>query len=485
MKVLVFGSCPLPIETGVPAQGPGIRTWQLIKPACDADHEILAICLRTEGAYKETSKNEIRSTPFHNLTMINFTFKYFTDVRRIRKIAEEFSPDAIVGAASALPNFMASQVFDIAPFWADCFGDPLTEIQAKAEVYGRDASGDELFGVWKYYRSVLSKADRFSALSNVQNHDLVGQLALMGRLNYENAGIPLVFTIPCGVEEAPPVEKHREPILRGKDIPEKAFIVCFSGSYNTWMDLDLMFDEIDKAMEYIPTLYFLSLGGGTKGYNEKLYDDFRRKTEQSAFRDRYLLKGWAPFHEMPRWYAESDIGINVDRFTYEGVTGSRNRIVQFLAHGLPVATTPLCEISRNLAEIHLVYPFRMRDQEGNDSPVESLSELLTRLSANPERLRCIGSQGQRYVLAQYNYRKTSKPLLSWLENPSRSPDNEARIKRNVKYLNPVEEVMDFDAREQEREYLHGEKAHLDKIRRNPLYRLLRFVKRGILNRNKD
>ncbi|HPB30062.1 MAG TPA: glycosyltransferase [Candidatus Sumerlaeota bacterium] len=483
MKVLFIGSCPLPAESGLPAQGPGIRTWQLVKPAMNAGHICLALCLRTEGVYPKDMEDEARREIQPGLTFINMSHKAFTNPDRIRALALDFKPDAIVGCASVLPGFTASLIRDLAPFWADCFGDPVTEIQAKAEMYGREGCGEELFGVWRYYRAILAGADRFSTLSDAQNHALAGQLALLGRLGYENAGYCLIRTIPCAVEGPPPIrESAPEFTLRGKAFPQDAFVVCFSGSYNTWMDVDLLFSGLEEAMNRVPRLVFLSTGGGTKGYNEKLYNDFLKKVEASPHRERFIMSGWVPFHEVPRYYAEANIGINVDRFTYEGVLGSRNRIIQFLAHGLPVMTTALSEISKSLAEKRMVHIFRMSGAEGETGVAETLPELLERLSAHPGALAETGRLAQKHVLAEYNYERTTRPLMEWLEAPERSPDNIFRAQvapapGEPVYLNPIEHAMDIEGMEGQIEYLLSEKRHLDKIRGTLAYRFLKLIKR--------
>lgn len=491
MRVLFFGSCPMPVERDLPAQGPGIRTWQLIKPVCDAGHKVRALCLRTEGLYPEKAGDTIISAPYQNLNVYNCSFGAYTNSQRMRALAQDFKPDAIVGAASVLPNYTAVLARDIAPVWADCFGDPITEIQAKAQVYGCERTAEELFGVWRIYRAVLVHADRFSALSDAQSHALVGQLALLGRLGFENAGCPLIHTIPCGVEEAP-IASSGENLIRGKRAPADAFIVCFSGSYNTWMDADLLFEGIEAAMRRLPNLYFLSIGGGTKGYNEKLYNYFCLKVENSPFKERFLLMGWVPFEEAPRYYAESNLGINCDRFTYEGVLGSRNRIVQFLAHGLPVATTPLSEISRQLARENLVFPFAMKENTAGAENAEPLPELLARLASDTAALRQTGQAGRKFVLEQFNYERTVKPLLDWLAKPERAPDNKARAKREPVedengvalepvYLNEIERAMDYEFSRRQIELLTCEKKTLDRFRANPFYKSLKFFK-GLFNK---
>jgi glycosyltransferase involved in cell wall biosynthesis len=443
----------------------------------------MALLLRTEGVYPDTLNETISSTPYQNLMMYNMRYKAFTDKEPIRKMAAEFKPDAIVGAASVLPNYIASDLADLAPYWADCFGDPITEIQAKSEIYGRERCADELLTVWKYYRTILSRADQLSGLSDAQNHAIIGQLALLGRIGFETSGFPLVNTIPCGVEAVPSFEKPQAPFLRGIKFPEDSLVVCFSGSYNTWMDMAYLFEGIEESMNRIPNLWFLSIGGETKGYNEKLYQDFCRKVENSPHKGRYILCGWVPFNEAPRYYAEATIGINIDRFTYEGVLGSRNRILQFLAHGLPVVTTPLSEISVQLARRGLVFCFRMRNEKGCTIVTEPLPDLLQHLSENLNNVKQTGLLAQKIVATEFSFKRTASPLLDWLVAPDRAPDNKLRLEKGKPeepaYLNEIERLNDFERIQGELEFLKGEKAQLDRIRSTTLYRLLRFIRKII------
>jgi len=480
LRVLFFGSCPLPLERGVPAQGPGIRTWQLIKPVCDSGHQVAAILLRTQGVYHEPLEDVASSNPYPNLSVYNMKYERFTDISGITAIAEKFRPDAIVGAASVLPNFMAAKMAHLAPFWADCFGDPIAEIQAKAEMYGAEKCAHELFAVWKYFRKTLSTADQFSALSDAQNHALIGELALLGRLGFENAGTPLVFTIPCGVEPPEKTPAPQKPFLRGAKFPSDAFVICFSGSYNTWMDVDYLFEATEESMKRLPQLLFLSIGGGTPGYNEKLYKDFCSSVQKSPHKNRYIFCGWVPFEEVPKYYAESNLGINIDRFTYEGVLGSRNRIVQFLAHGLPVVSTPLSEISVRLSKRGLVHCFRMRSEKGCSVVTEPLPDLLCRLAKNPENLKQVGRLAKKIVSQEFNFKHTAAPLLDWLVSPERAPDNKIRMQkpdfgRGI-YLNEIERLTDFDRVTADLDFLNQEKSRLDKIRQNPLFRIFKKIK---------
>ncbi len=482
-RLLLIGCCPLPCESGQAATGPGIRTWQFLKPLLDAGHRVTALCLRGQGAYDGLETPVVRSEPLPGLVFYNMAVEQFADLRTMRKLARDLHPDAILGVASILPNAMAAQLSDIAPLWADVFGDAISEIQIKASRYPEQSSADELFHVWKLLNQVLKTADKFSTLSNPQHHALLGQLALMGRLNRHTADYELVYTIPCGVEVAGegvkptastasgPAPEHEQRI-RGSEVGESDFVICWSGSYNTWMDADTLFAGLTEAMQHAPQIKFLSLGGGTKGYDEAIYERFVEKVSQSPFKAHFIFKGWVPFAEVPAYYRECDLGINIDCFSYEAVLGSRNRVLQFMKYGVPVLTTRLSEITELLWREKCVLSFEV----GN---AHSLAEELLSAIKGPARLRAMARKGQAFVLEQFEFAKTLKPCLEWVEHPARSPDNIAlQTLRSEKhnshlYLNDPQRLSDFAHVQQ----ALGDHTQLQRLRSRLSYRIAQKLKR--------
>lgn len=482
-RILLLGCSPLPCEPGQAATGPGIRTWQFVKPLLDAGHHVTALCLRAQGSYDGLETPVVRSELVAGLAFYNMAVEQFANSGTMRRLARESRPDAILGVASILPNAMAAQLSDMAPLWADVFGDTMSELQVKAPYYPEESSAEELFHVWKLLNRVLKSADKFSTLSNPQRHALLGQLALMGRLNRHTADYELVHTIPCGVEGAGEEENRaasavsasapeHEHLIRGTEVDTSDFVVCWSGSYNTWMDADTLFAGLTEAMRQAPQIKFLSLGGGTKGYDETIYERFVEKAMQSPFKENFIFKGWVPFSDVPAYYRECDLGINIDCFSYEAVLGSRNRVLQFLKHGVPVLTTRLSEITELLCHERCVLGFEV----GN---AQSLAqELLSAINA-PARLRSMARKGQAFVLEQFEFAKTLTPCLEWLQHPARSPDNVAlhalrSEKRNPHlYLNDPQRLSDFEHVQQ------GLADHeaLQRLRSRLFYRLARKLKR--------
>lgn len=425
-RIALFGTSPLPFEPH-PVAGPALRTWQFARPLAEDGHDLAIFALRTAGCYPEGAPGVITESPMPRVAVRLMSHGAFSEESAVRAALVEFAPDAIVGAGSLLPTATAARHGDLAPVWADLFGDALSEIQSKGGVYGHESIADELFHAWKLLTATLVRGDRFSALSNPQRLALVGQLGLAGRLGAHNDGTDLVAHIPCGIEGrgAAPLPSREEAAARlglHELAGESSFVAMWSGSYNTWTDPATLFEGVELAMAREPSLRFLSVGGGTEGYNPRLYADFLARVEASPHRARYIMRGWVPFAEMPAHYALADIGLNVDRFTYEGVLGSRNRVVQFMDHGVAVLSTALSELTVDLAARGLMRTFALGDPG-------ALAGALCAACRVRGGLRAEGARAAAHVREAYNFGVTTQALRAWCASPRRSPDNAELLAR--------------------------------------------------------
>lgn len=437
-RITIFGTCPLPWED-YPVAGPALRTFQLARPLWEAGHKILLIALRTPGIYPDGLEDLRVTKPFPGVEFCNADYDVFTKRDWVRQKVEAFKPDAIIGAGSLMPNFVASQCADVAPFWADIFGDPISELQSKGGAYGHEATRSDLHHVWNLLTATLLRGDRFSTLSEPQRLALIGELALCGRLNAHTDGADFVVSIPCGVDERDEAGQVKPPSLKDDERRAAAerlgfaeafdaaakggarpFILLWAGSYNTWIDEETLFAGVERAMAADPRVIFLSVGGGTAGYNPKIYEQFLRRVQASKFKGRFIMHGWRPVGDMPLYYSVADAGLNVDRFTYEGVLGSRNRVIQFLKYGVPVLTTELSEITKTLAAKNLITTFSIGD-------AAAFGETVAGLANNPRSLVLQAGRGRKFVLDEYNFVKTAQPVIEWATAPRRAPDNAAAL----------------------------------------------------------
>ena len=109
--------------------------------------------------------------------------------------------------------------------------------------------------------------------------------------------------------------------------------------------METLFQGLEAAMQSDPRLHYVSVGANTYNAPDNVYDRFVAMAAASPHRDRYHMLGWRPWSEMATYYRESNVGINIDALHYETIFGTRTRLVEMIASGLPVVTSLGAELS--------------------------------------------------------------------------------------------------------------------------------------------
>ena len=404
------------VGTGIPAyiparvhRGPGLRTEHFTRALARDGHDLLVLwvdpAMASVGEYQAASC-ELDGRAVASMAVAE------ADLSRpaLARAVAAHRPEALVGVGAGGAAFAARLGLDL-PMWADVFGDPMAEAQAKALL---DNDDTVLVRFWSILGPLLERADRFSAVSGAQAGALLGQLGLSGRLSSRTIGEELVSVIECAAENGADPVSATDPVT-GTPIPEDAFVVLWSGSFNTWCDIGTLFRGVEAAMALEPRLHFVATGGGVDGHDERSYPAFRRMVGSSPYASRFHLRGWVPSAELSAYYRMADLGLVVERTIYERRLGAENRVVQWLAHGLPCLTTAQSELGRSLVERGMAFSFRPGDPE-------SLTEVLRGLLRDRDRLRAAGRAGLRYVETELSFERTAAPLVRWCRQPVRAGD---------------------------------------------------------------
>jgi len=423
-KIFILGMSPLPFENDRKVYGTGIRTWQFILPLLERGHKICVCNYAIPSAYADGFESKYEKEFIYNG---EHSFEYnlfkkddFENIELMSEIFERFKPDCIVGC-TFYPSYIASELLDylknknkninVVPFWADLFGHVMAEAQARAYI---DDNDDCLFHYWNSEYNIISGADIFSCVSSRQQYALIGELGAVGRLNKYTSGYDFTGIIPCGL---PLVEyKHTKNVFRGGDIIKKDdFAVLWTGGYNTWTDIDTLFKGLTAAMEKNPKIKFVSTGGEIPEQDLKTYPRFLSMINESSYRDRFVMKGWVPGEDVPNYYFEADLGINIDKDIYEVRLGSKNRILDWFRAGLCVLSSNVCELTDIMEKEKIGYTFNPYDYR-------DLSQKLIYLADNPGEVKETAIAGKRYALFNFNFDKTTEKLQKWASDPAFSPD---------------------------------------------------------------
>jgi glycosyltransferase involved in cell wall biosynthesis len=405
-RVLIVGFAPLPVER-LPMSGPSLRTWHLVSAILGAGHEVCLIANRGHDVYP-ADLPPITSQRNGALTYHNVADEQWHTPAALISLVTAFAPTCVVGITAA-GSAASVPLASLLPLWADLYGSLMAEAQMKAQVFNDDSY---LAHFWRIELAALQRADRFSTVSARQRWALIGELGLVGRLNRWTSGYEFATTMPIAVETTPFVPQA--PLLRGRVVPEGAFVILYSGGYNTWCDVDGLFAALEGVMHRHLHVHFVSTGGKIEGHDPHTFARFTSMVSASPHASRYHLQGWVPAADLPAYYAESDVAVNADKPSYEAMLGSRTRALDWLRAGLPCVLSDLPELAAEFRAAGVALTYRAGD-------VEDLSACLERCVAHPDLLRTMRKKAPA-LLHQYSYAATTAGLLRWVAEPSHAPD---------------------------------------------------------------
>lgn len=425
-RVLVLGCSPLPFENQLMNYAPGTRTWQLARPLAAAGHAVCVACSRIPGAYSG-GLPEVACLERAGVVIYTLERDVFEADRALPDLVAAFEPEVLVGA-SALPSRRAAELADDRPLWVDLFGDPMAESQAKAAIEGDSSAplrdDDDPRGDMAYFylmSDLLARGDAFAAVSERQRHAVIGQLGLSGRLNHATHGRSLVRTVPCalwqgqrdGGEQSRPDGAPEDSAP--SDIAPEDFVVLWSGGFNTWGDIDTLFEALELAMGESPSIRFVSTGAEISGHDEDSYGRFVARVKGSELRSRFLLKGRLPAALAARYLARADLGVVTEKAVYERFLGSSARVVDWLGRGLPVVCAEVSELGATLAAEELALTYAPGDVQG-------LARRLVEAAADRGGLRRLAERGRAFAEEHWSFERTTRPLRDWVEGAERLPD---------------------------------------------------------------
>ncbi len=452
-RILIAGLCPLPFENTSQNYGPGIRTWQLTRGLTAAGHTVRVVAMEIPGVYEPGER--IDEETVDGVSIRRLDAEAFLDPGTIAREVESFRPTALVGA-TIYGSLALAQTDPELPFWADQFGHVMAEAQAKA------ALEEENWPIprwWRMVHPVMSRADRVSAVSERQRYAAIGELGALGRLTAETCGYEFTAVIPCGVVE-PEEPVAGRAVARGVCVPEDAFIVLWSGGYNVWSDVETLFDGLELAMKEEPSVHFVSTGGAIGGHDDSTYARFQERIAGSPLQDRFQLAGWVKREWVGNYVEEADLGVLTDRPMYEGVLGSKNRILQWLAAGLPCAYNRVGDVGDLLADEDVGLIFEQGD-------AQDLARRMVWAARHRDELSAMARRGREVCQRRFSLAPATAPLVEWAAAPSQAPDHRPGALRSP---------FDWDE-------VPPEPPPPDPIARpSRLRRLARRVKRGLLGR---
>jgi glycosyltransferase involved in cell wall biosynthesis len=391
--------------------GPGLRSTHFACAIAAAGHEVLLLAVIDDHETAPAAHEPRDAGP-----AVEFVRERDLATAAFRSRIARFAPDAVVGAtvyASALAARLRLEV----PLWADVFGDLMAEAQAKAV---RASSDWSLVHFWTLMRTVLERADRFSAVSAAQSHALVGQLGLAGRLSARTSGEELVSVVPCAAQ-APAIPADRRAARGALGLGDDDFVLLVSGGVNTWCDVETLAAGLAMAMRSEPRLRLVVTGGAIPGHDETSHAELRARLAELP-RERVYDLGWIDSARLADVYAAADLGLHVERSLYERRLGAENRVVEWLAHGLVCVTTAQSESGAELVHEGLSLGCPPGNPAALASVIVSASSAADRaLAASLEDAR---RRGPQWAVRERSFEAAARPLLDWCGQPCFARDRD-------------------------------------------------------------
>jgi glycosyltransferase involved in cell wall biosynthesis len=392
-RALLVGVRPLPEEAE--ARGlsfPGHRTAQFRAALRSAGCAVTSVLLDEDPACAAAPEPE-------GLVHV-LSAEAFRAGRELQRLHDVVRPDVVVSAGGYHPARVVAQLTTDRPRFIDLAGDLAAEGQVRAAHTGDGVLADYL----AVLRQALLAGDRFAVVGKSQRLLVLGQLGLAGRLTAATVGEEPVDVVPLAARGPASIVP----------LPARGVRLLWAGGYNTWMDVETLFAGVEKAMARWADIVFVSTGGPIAGHHDESHDAFWKRASASPLAARFEDRGRLPRRQALEVLDGSHVVLSISRPCLEAEVGSRQRVVEALAHGRPAVVTRLGDLAAAIDEsgAGLVVP------PGDD---EALAEALLRLAAEDELLATCAARARRLWEAWFTEDATLAPLKAWVERPRRWP----------------------------------------------------------------
>ncbi|MEM9556431.1 MAG: glycosyltransferase [Acidobacteriota bacterium] len=519
-RLAVVGWGPLPDEPARLHLAPAHRTAHLAVPLAASRAPVLVVEAAIPGSVDEDVTDAHLQHRADGLVVLRLPSHYFEDTAVedshgvLRRCLDAFDPVAVVGVAP-VPARLACRAAGDRPLWIDLFGDPMSEAQARAVALEVDRDVYSAYTV--LLLELLERGDCFSAVSARQRHAVLGQLGLAGRLVRATADEELVHVIPCAaVAEEPEAEvpeadenlveavqteharakKSRNEDARAENAraedeeaessatedeyeEEPAEVklderseqdqtaneppyLLWTGSFNTWCDVDTLADALEQAMERHASLRFIATGAALSGHDESTFERLRARLDDSPYGDRVDFLGGGSRERLARLSADAALLVVTERRLVERELGSSGRVAEWLARGVPFVCTRQSELGEIVEREELGWTYPIGD-------ADALAAVFERAAARDPALGDRAARARSWAHEHLDPAATTRALQAWAAAPHRAADRRDGPPSS-QGLAAVARQADQRALEADARY-HATRAELGAIHQSRMWKL--------------
>ena len=112
-------------------------------------------------------------------------------------------------------------------------------------------------------------------------------------------------------------------------------VLVYMGSFFYFSGLSDALDELAEVSKSSPNLKFLLVGGGDQDA------ELKQQVERLGISEKVVFTGFVGYEELPRYLKVADVAINTLEPTLVAKVAFPNKVLQYMAAGLPVVSTRL------------------------------------------------------------------------------------------------------------------------------------------------
>jgi glycosyltransferase involved in cell wall biosynthesis len=159
---------------------------------------------------------------------------------------------------------------------------------------------------------------------------------------------------------------------------------------------------------------FVSTGGAIPGHDERTHREFWERVSASDLAPRFVDCGRLPRREALATLDSCHVVLCISRRCLEAELGSRQRLVEAMAHGRPVIVTEIGDLPTILAQAGAGIAIPPEDPA-------ALAAAIVRLAGDREGLEVRSREARRLWEQRWTYAATTAPLQTWTLHPERWP----------------------------------------------------------------
>ncbi len=176
-------------------------------------------------------------------------------------------------------------------------------------------------------------------------------------------------------------KSQRNQIRSRLGIAVESKVILYMGSFFYFSGLPQLVDEFSRSAQQNTVL--LLIGGGEQD------QELRQQVTALGLQNRVLFTGFVGFNELPGYLAVADVAVNPMQSSLVSNAAFPNKVIQYLATGLAVATTRLRGLELTFGEVAGI--------RYSETPEQVMRDAL-QMASNPD-LNVLG-KGNQILLAE-------------------------------------------------------------------------------------